>query len=67
MTATTKPMRTLNHAWQVGDMKVDLDGTRWVIRGLNRNTGRVVLEAMNATNAGVWWNTTIDKLGEKAA
>lgn len=67
MTASTKPMRAVTAEWQVGDMKVDPDGTRWLIRGLNGNTGRVVLEGMNTTNAAVWWNTTIDKLGEKAA
>jgi hypothetical protein len=52
--------------WRTGDVVID-GGTRYRIRALNPKTKKVTLEAMNATNAAIWWNTTTDRLPEKAA
>lgn len=62
---TTIPRRTVKPTWQIDD-SLTVGQTRWVIRRLDPSTGLVVLEAMNTTNHAEWWNTTIDKLPQKA-
>ncbi len=63
---TTIPRRGVKPRWQTGDA-VTVGATRYVIRRLDRSTGRVVLEAMNTTNHAEWWDTTLDRLPEKTA
>lgn len=63
---TTIPRRKTKERWETGDA-VTVGRTRWVIRRLDRSTGRVVLEAMNTTNHAEWWDTTLDRLPEKTA
>lgn len=65
MTHTIAPRKT-RPSWQLGDL-LTVGRTRWVIRRLDRSMGRVVLEAMNTTNHGEWWDTTLDRLPEKSA
>lgn len=52
-------------AWSVGDVVQTSDGIRWIIRALNRTTGRVALVSSNTTNHESWWNTTTDMLPGK--
>lgn len=63
---TTIPSRKKKARWETGDA-VTVGRTRWVIRRLDRSTGRVVLEAMNTTNHAEWWDTTLDRLPERTA
>lgn len=49
----------------VGDT-LTVNGTRWVIRSLNRKTGAVFLVASNTTNHAMSWTTTLDKIGAEA-
>lgn len=62
---TTIPSRKTRARWETGDA-VTVRRTRWVIRRLDRSTGRVVLEAMNTTNHAEWWDTTLDRLPRKS-
>ena len=52
--------------WELDDVVV-VNGRRWMIRSLNRDTGRVYLTAANTTNHGMGWSTTLDRLPEKQA
>ncbi len=63
---TTIPPRRIKTRWETGDA-LTIGSTRWVIRRIDRSTGRVVLEAMNTTNHAEWWDTTLDRLPEKSA
>lgn len=47
--------------WAVDDV-VTIGAVRWAIRSIQGN--RVQLEALNA-NAGIIWDTTLDKLPER--
>ncbi|MDR7113914.1 hypothetical protein J2X03_003816 [Microbacterium trichothecenolyticum] len=65
----TLPPRTLAEkggTWRIDDTVIS-GATRWIIRRLDPRTGAVELEVANTTNAGMWWRTTVDMLGEKRA
>lgn len=63
----TIPTRAKAARWDLGDLVTVPGGTRYVIRRIDRTTGRVVLEAMNTTNHAEWWDTTLDKLPGRTA
>lgn len=66
MTASTRPARAKRSRWEVG-ASVTVGATRWVFRAIDHVSGAVVLEAMNTTNHGEWWSTTLDKLPERTS
>ena len=63
---TTIPREKPARSWRIDDA-LTVGVTRWVIRRIDRSTGRVVLEAMNTTNHAEWWDTTLDKLPGRTA
>lgn len=73
MTAIETPLMVLpardlqtSPQWEVGDTVI-ASGKRWIVRSLNRDTGRVYLVAANTTNHAIGWSTTLDMIPEKTA
>jgi hypothetical protein len=62
MAATKNKPRRRTLTWQLGDT-VTVGGIRYAIRNIHAET--VELEALNTSTCGMWWTTTLTRLGRK--